>query len=107
MRMMEAGRGRKGTSDWITSEADRDLGTGQGCQRGGNHTREGSHRLTRGTPRSGRHGREAQMIRGGRRAGALSRWTVAPHPGEMEGGEAGAKREINGVDRLNIRGNRE
>ena len=51
--------------------------------------RKGSHRLAQGTPRAGRHGREAQRSGGGRQAGGASRWTVAPQPGKMGGGWGG------------------
>ena len=50
MRGKEAGRGRKGPSDLITSWYDRDLGEGQGRQMWGNRTSHSSHSLVRGTP---------------------------------------------------------
>ena len=50
VRMMEAGKGRKGTLDSRTPGADRDLGAGKEWKMGGNHTKEGSHRLAKGTP---------------------------------------------------------
>ena len=96
VRMMETSRYRNGPSKRKTPEAVRDLGAGLGRQRGDNRTREGSHRLARGTPRAGLHGREAQTSGGGRRAEAPSRWTVAPRQGEM-GGEKRVQREREAV----------
>ena len=49
MRETDAGRERKSTSDGIIPRADRDLGAGRGQKREGNRTRDGSHRLARGT----------------------------------------------------------
>ena len=57
VRSMEAGRGRKGTSDGITPGDDRDLRAGQGWKRGGKHTRDIRHRLAQRTP-CGRPARE-------------------------------------------------
>ena len=110
-----AGRGRHGGERacgwWRQAEGGRDprmgepLGlTGTWAQvedgkGGGNRTREGSHRLAQKTPWTAQHGRKAQTSGGGRQAGAPSRWTVAPRPGEMGGGEAGAKRERICTDR--------
>ena len=49
VRATDAGRESKSTSDGIIPGADRDLGAGRGRKRGGNRTRDGSHRLARGT----------------------------------------------------------
>ena len=81
----------QGTSDKRTPGADRDLVVGQGPQRGVNRTREGRHRLARVNPWSSQYGSKAQTSGGGRQVGALSRWTVAPCPGDM-GGEKQVQR---------------
>ena len=57
---------------------------------GGNRMREGRHRITQGTPWAAQKGNKMQTSGGGRQAGALSRWTVAPRLGEM-GGRSGCK----------------
>ena len=90
--MMDAGRGREGTSYGRTPEADRYLGVGQGHQRGAYRTREASNRIVQGNPHDGRHVREAQTSGGGQLSGALYRWIVAPLPGEI-GGEKWLKKE--------------
>ena len=56
---------------------------GRGRQRGRNRTREGRHRLARGTPRAAYQGRKAQTIGGGWKAVVQSRWTVALRLGKM------------------------
>ena len=48
-----------------------------------------SHRLAQVTPWAAQHGRKAQTIGGGQKAGSTSRWTVGPRPGNMGGGEGG------------------
>ena len=45
MRVTDEGRWRKEPSNRITPGADRDLGAGQGLQRGGKQNRDGSHKL--------------------------------------------------------------
>ena len=91
VQMMEACRGRKGTSDGRTLGSDRDLGVGRGWQRGSNQTREVSHRIAQGNPWAAQHGREEQTSGGGQRVGAQPRWTVAPRRGEMGGGRSRRK----------------
>ena len=83
--MMEAGKGRNVPLDGIAPGADRDLGADRGWRRGGNRTREGSHRLAQGNPWAGWHGRSAQTSGGDCREGAPSRWTVVLHLGKIRG----------------------
>ena len=81
MRLMESGRGRKGTLD------RRNLGlTGNWAQvedgKGGNQMGEDRHILREELFWSAWHGREAQMIDGGQQMGAPYMWTVAPRQGK-------------------------
>ena len=96
VRVVEAGKGRKGPLERITPGANRELGAGRVWQRGGNWKREGRHRLARGTNWAAQQGRKSETSGGVRQAGAPSRWTVAPRPVEM-GGEKRVQREIEAV----------
>ena len=60
---------------------------------GGNRKREGRHRLAQGTPWADQQGRKVQTGGGGWQAGAPSRWTFDPLPGEM-GEDKRLQREI-------------
>ena len=60
MEATEAGRERKGPLYRKTPEADRYLGAVQGRQKGGNWTKDGSHRLTQG-PSCGHIAREGSV----------------------------------------------
>ena len=89
---MEAGRGREGPLYRITLGLTGTWEQVEDCK-GGNRTGEGRHGFLEELLWASQHGREAQTSGGVRRAGALSRWTVSPRPGEKGGEEAGAKRE--------------
>ena len=91
--MIEAVRGRKVPLDGRTMGP---IGTWKQVDdgKGGNRAGEIRHGSREELLWAECHGREAQTISGGGRAGAPSRWTVDPQPGKRRGGKERVQREI-------------